>query len=386
MHGVRFNVDKDHDHRSFELRHKESLVDLSVPFRLSGVSLNAALELTPQMTSSSSSSRRDPASVRVCIQQLDGRRAQGNFSCSSTLQSILEQLNMMMVDHTRFGENLSHHYHHSLLFMQREIKSSEYAQTTLQSLGLTSGSAIFRVQLNNTDGIIDIDRRSHVPMTLFDHHASSSDIQVAVHQDLPSQCHETEATTTTAKYALERRHSSLESHIAVSRSHEAKDRCQEKKEEKEVLSPFVEANEEPVGGTDSRSLSGSPAVHMSIAPHNITTTTREEAQQRQQQQQQPRNISSIRDAKDALQDIRRHCFDHVSKDVILILMKIVSNVLTKPGTTISRLIYIYVCRETLKQRRFVRRSIYRYQDSYTTKSVRAFVCMYGWSCQRSLVI
>ncbi|KAF0699409.1 Aste57867_10017 [Aphanomyces stellatus] len=109
----------------FELRHKESLVDLSLPFRLSGVSVNAVVELREVKGGAAQS-------VRVCIQQADGQRQQGNFSPSKTLQDILLELNVSMDN--------------SLNYMRRELKPSEFSLLTLQTLGLLSGSVMFRTQ------------------------------------------------------------------------------------------------------------------------------------------------------------------------------------------------------------------------------------------------
>ncbi|KAH9061615.1 hypothetical protein Ae201684P_020950 [Aphanomyces euteiches] len=108
----------------YELRHKNSTVDLSLPFRLSGISSNAILEVREV-----SGSRVQ--NIRVCIQHADGTRVQGNFTPSATLLEILNQLNVTTDN--------------SLNFMRRELEPEEFPSLTLQTLGLLSGSVMFRV-------------------------------------------------------------------------------------------------------------------------------------------------------------------------------------------------------------------------------------------------
>ncbi|OQR94534.1 hypothetical protein ACHHYP_01144 [Achlya hypogyna] len=112
----------------FELRHKNAVVDLSLPFRLTGVSSNATLDMVVKKGGSNDV-------VRVCVQLADGRRVQGSFSSGNTLATILGQLNVHIAP-----EN------DSINFMRRDIRSSELTELTLQSLGLVSGSVMFRVQ------------------------------------------------------------------------------------------------------------------------------------------------------------------------------------------------------------------------------------------------
>ncbi|OQS04795.1 hypothetical protein THRCLA_02993 [Thraustotheca clavata] len=120
---------------AIEMRHKNSLVDLSLPFRLTGISTNATLELLEKKSNTGDA-------VRVCVQQTDGRRLQGSFSSSLTLATIVTQLKV----HFDAAND-------TLLFMRREIKGNELNELTLQALGLVSGSVIFRVQ-KDASGLI----------------------------------------------------------------------------------------------------------------------------------------------------------------------------------------------------------------------------------------
>ncbi|ETW00384.1 hypothetical protein, variant 3 [Aphanomyces invadans] len=111
----------------FQLHHKDKNVDLSIPFRLSGVSVNAVLEVKERCKSALSD-------VRVAIQLADGRRVHGSFSPQMTVADILVQL-AVPVDV-------------SLNYMRRDLSPDELSSVTLQQLGLLSGSVIFRVKVD----------------------------------------------------------------------------------------------------------------------------------------------------------------------------------------------------------------------------------------------
>ncbi|KAJ0405070.1 hypothetical protein P43SY_001214 [Pythium insidiosum] len=95
-----------------ELLHRGRPVDLSVPFRLTGISNNATLELRVLAPGS------DVQRVRVALQLLDGRRVQEAFTNDTTLKAILEKWSLL-------GD-------FSLNFLQREITSDAFATTTLR--------------------------------------------------------------------------------------------------------------------------------------------------------------------------------------------------------------------------------------------------------------
>ncbi|EQC42687.1 hypothetical protein, variant [Saprolegnia diclina VS20] len=126
----------DVDADRHELRHKNAIVDLSLPFRLTGISSNATLDMMAKRGGAN-----DPV-VRVCVQLVDGRRVQGNFGSSLTLAAILAQLQI----------HLSPEYD-SLNFMRRDIRGPELDSLTLQALGLLSGSGMFRVQSSTSSPV-----------------------------------------------------------------------------------------------------------------------------------------------------------------------------------------------------------------------------------------
>ncbi|TMW63331.1 hypothetical protein Poli38472_002272 [Pythium oligandrum] len=113
----------------YELTHKNRPVDLSIPFRLTGISNNAALELKAL------ASTGEVPQVRVCVQLTDGKRVQESFGYDSTLERILSAWKLFPAADE-----------FSLTFLQREIPYDTFASTTLKDLGLVSGSAMFRMQ------------------------------------------------------------------------------------------------------------------------------------------------------------------------------------------------------------------------------------------------
>ncbi|TYZ63740.1 hypothetical protein PybrP1_003709 [[Pythium] brassicae (nom. inval.)] len=114
---------------SFQLLHRRRALDPALPFRLSGVPNNAALELEPLLGTHQT--------VRVCVQQADGKRVQAPVAADATLASVLAGFKLLPA---RDGAAFS------LSFLQREIAPEDFAGTTLQDLGIVSGSAMFRIQ------------------------------------------------------------------------------------------------------------------------------------------------------------------------------------------------------------------------------------------------
>lgn len=69
-----------------QLLHRKKPVDLSLPFRLTGVSNNASLELQLLQGSAVDAPAQQ---VRVCVQLADGKRVQSAFTSDATIESIL---------------------------------------------------------------------------------------------------------------------------------------------------------------------------------------------------------------------------------------------------------------------------------------------------------
>ncbi|OWZ23710.1 hypothetical protein PHMEG_0001346 [Phytophthora megakarya] len=115
--------------RQFQLLHRSKPIDLSIPFRLTGISNNASVELTELQGAA------EVQQVRVCVQLLDGKRVQASFRSDSTLTHMLT-----------FFKLLPTSEQFSLGFLRREIDTQAFETTTLKDLGILSGSAMFRVQ------------------------------------------------------------------------------------------------------------------------------------------------------------------------------------------------------------------------------------------------
>ncbi|KAG6971772.1 hypothetical protein JG687_00001814 [Phytophthora cactorum] len=117
------------DSRQYQLLHRSRPIDLSIPFRLTGISNNASVEMTELEGAD------EVQQVRVCVQLRDGKRVQASFGSDATMERILT-----------FFKLLPAPEQFSLGFLRREIESHAFATTTLKELGILSGSAMFRIQ------------------------------------------------------------------------------------------------------------------------------------------------------------------------------------------------------------------------------------------------
>ena len=79
-----------------QLLHRGKAIDLSIPFRLTGISNNALLELVETATAGAEAQH-----VRVCVQLLDGRRVHAPFETDSTLAHILTHLKVLPASTTQ---------------------------------------------------------------------------------------------------------------------------------------------------------------------------------------------------------------------------------------------------------------------------------------------
>ncbi|KAL8015182.1 putative UBX domain, PUB domain, TUG ubiquitin-like domain, Ubiquitin-like domain superfamily [Plasmopara halstedii] len=116
------------DSRQYQLLHRGSPIDLSIPFGLTGISNNASLEI------------KEPEGmdkfeeVRVCVQLCDGKRVQATFGSNSTMEHILTYLKLLpALKQFPLG------------FLRRKIEPHALATTTLNDLGIIRGSAMFRI-------------------------------------------------------------------------------------------------------------------------------------------------------------------------------------------------------------------------------------------------
>lgn len=74
--------------RQYQLVHRNRPIDLSIPFRLTGISNNAAIELKEVGSA-------EVQQVRVCVQLPDGKRVQAQFAHDSTLEAILSSFQLL---------------------------------------------------------------------------------------------------------------------------------------------------------------------------------------------------------------------------------------------------------------------------------------------------
>ncbi|KAF4318554.1 hypothetical protein BBO99_00000956 [Phytophthora kernoviae] len=126
---VQFRLDES---RQYQLLHRSKPIDLSIPFRLTGISNNASVELKGLEGGS------EVQQVRVCIQLRDGKRVQASFGSDASIEHILN-----------FFKLLPSSEAFSLGFLRREIGFTDFATMTLKELGIVSGSAMFRVQASD---------------------------------------------------------------------------------------------------------------------------------------------------------------------------------------------------------------------------------------------
>ncbi|TDH70640.1 hypothetical protein CCR75_001232 [Bremia lactucae] len=117
------------DSRQYQLLHRSKRIDLSIPFRLTGISNNACLEIKEL------EGVDVLQQVRVCVQLRDGKRVQASFENDATLEHILTYFKLLPA-----------YQQFCLGFLRREIELHAFATTTLRELGISSGSAMFRVQ------------------------------------------------------------------------------------------------------------------------------------------------------------------------------------------------------------------------------------------------
>ncbi|CAH0477753.1 unnamed protein product [Peronospora belbahrii] len=120
------------DSHQYQLVHRGKTIDLSIPFRLTGISNNASVDLF-QLDEA-----LEVQQVRVCIQLHDGKRVQATFGSDTTIENILTFFKLLPASE-KF----------CLGFLRRGIDSNAFSSTTLKELGILSGSAMFRVQSAN---------------------------------------------------------------------------------------------------------------------------------------------------------------------------------------------------------------------------------------------
>ncbi|KAK4136440.1 hypothetical protein BT67DRAFT_179049 [Trichocladium antarcticum] len=135
---------------NYELKHKQKLVDLTGPFRTSGLSPGAKLELVQKSKS---------ASVVSIALDVNGQRYIKKLPSDMTLWKVMRQfestekgLNITAKSVPR-GTNSGQLYFEAPVvnIMGREYSALEDLQKTLSQCGISSGSIVLRVTFKSTD-------------------------------------------------------------------------------------------------------------------------------------------------------------------------------------------------------------------------------------------
>ncbi|CAI9568439.1 unnamed protein product [Staurois parvus] len=124
--------------REYNLKFQRTVLDLSLQWRFANLPNNAKLEM---VSCSTQRAGAECSKVRVAMQLEDGTRLQDEFQCSKTLWDVLVSFPQTKVclDEVPPGSVAV------CIYMRDEVSGELLLkQTSLQSLGLTGGSAIIR--------------------------------------------------------------------------------------------------------------------------------------------------------------------------------------------------------------------------------------------------
>lgn len=140
----------------YGLRHGKSALDLSLSCRLAHLPGGARLDLVRVMSNAESK-------VNVALNLPDHPRKVCQVSCSSTLRQILEifqdQHDLLILNSStsRQADGASYRRQAILQLNNKEYTTDEQLNaTTLASLGIKSGSAVFRVSFRTTSEVAQI--------------------------------------------------------------------------------------------------------------------------------------------------------------------------------------------------------------------------------------
>ncbi|XP_037026688.1 tether containing UBX domain for GLUT4 [Bradysia coprophila] len=121
----------------YDLRHHKRILDLSLMFRFTGLPNNAQLEMVKVLK------QRQESEVVLMIQFEDGSRKSDSFQPDLTLMDVLRKL----CPEKCSEDDLV------LIYMRTDIHGTALATTTLKSLGLTGGRAMFRLVQRKADSL-----------------------------------------------------------------------------------------------------------------------------------------------------------------------------------------------------------------------------------------
>jgi tether containing UBX domain for GLUT4 len=118
-------------------------VDLSLPFRLSGIQRGAKLNLEP----STAGARRKK--VTVGLQLPGGERIQREFESTATVAEVLKEFSQQCGADLLQGEP-------TVTYLSSVVKPDAFAGTTLASMGLAGGSGLLRVTFGGSDPVVEV--------------------------------------------------------------------------------------------------------------------------------------------------------------------------------------------------------------------------------------
>ncbi|XP_006987725.1 tether containing UBX domain for GLUT4 isoform X1 [Peromyscus maniculatus bairdii] len=134
---------QDFNPSEYDLKFQRTVLDLSLQWRFANLPNNAKLEMVP-----ASRSREGPENViRIALQLDDGSRLQDTFCSRQTLWELLSHFVQTRERLQQLGERTP-----VCVYMRDEVTGRAALQsTTLQSLGLTGGSATIRFVIKQYD-------------------------------------------------------------------------------------------------------------------------------------------------------------------------------------------------------------------------------------------
>ncbi|XP_048220964.1 tether containing UBX domain for GLUT4 isoform X1 [Perognathus longimembris pacificus] len=134
---------QDFNPSEYDLKFQRTVLDLSLQWRFANLPNNAKLEMVP-----ASRSREGPENrVRIALQLDDGSRLQDTFFSGQTLWELLSHFAQTRECLQQPGEATP-----MCVYMRDEVTGGAALQsTTLQSLGLTGGSATLRFVMKQCD-------------------------------------------------------------------------------------------------------------------------------------------------------------------------------------------------------------------------------------------
>uniref|UniRef100_A0A8C6KC06 ASPSCR1 tether for SLC2A4, UBX domain containing n=1 Tax=Nothobranchius furzeri TaxID=105023 RepID=A0A8C6KC06_NOTFU len=146
------------DPGDYGLKFQRTVLDLTLPWRFAKLPNNAKLEMVMSTKKQVGADNQ----VRVALQMEDGSRLQGSFSSGQSLWELVTHFPQI-----RCVCGCSSGATPVCVYMRDEVSGAEaLKKTTLKSLGLTGGSAIFRFLLKKDKTAGEEDDTAAVPLTL----------------------------------------------------------------------------------------------------------------------------------------------------------------------------------------------------------------------------